>query len=413
MALRQGRGVAADELRRHNLATILDRLHLSGPMSRSELAQTTGLNRSTVADLIGELSKLGLVEEGRGAATSGPGRPSPVAHVRPEGATVLALDVAVESVAVATVGLGGHVYNQIRIARPRERFSPEETVEDIAKLAEPLLGSLPTGHVLVGVGVAVAGVVRRADGFVHLAPNLGWRNVPLGTVVSDRLGVRDSVWMANEADLGALAEYRRGAGAGVGHLLYLAGEAGIGAGIIQEGRPMLGTAGYAGEVGHTRVNPEGRRCRCGGTGCWETEAGEAALSRRAGLSDLVGQRLVEEVVLKAQVGDERTREALAATGRWLGVGIGNLINILNPDRVVVGGIYHALYPYLEKALEESIGEVAIEAPGESATIARGELGVDAALMGAAELALSAVIANPATVAGIHPTLPPDAVHRGA
>lgn len=409
----QGRGVSAEELRRHNLHTILDRLHLSGPLSRSDLAQRTGLNRSTIADLIGELSRLGLVEEGPGVASSGPGRPSPVARVRPEGASVLALELSVDSISVATVGLGGHVYNQIRVARPRERFSPEETVEDIAKLAEPLLVSLPAGHVLVGVGVAVAGVVRRTDGFVHLAPNLGWRDVPLGEVVAKRLGVTEKVWMANEADLGALAEYRRGAAVGVGHLLYLAGEAGIGAGIILEGRPMLGATGYAGEVGHTRVNPEGRPCRCGGKGCWETEAGEAALAGRAGLSGVVGQRLVEEVIIRARARDERTLDALEVTGRWLGVGIGNLINVFNPDRIVVGGVYHDLFPYLEKSLLESARAVALQAPEESAAIVRGTMGVDAALLGAAELAISGVISNPAAVAGIHPTFPPETADGGA
>ncbi|HEX2153815.1 MAG TPA: ROK family protein [Acidimicrobiia bacterium] len=412
-ALRQqGRGVAAEQLRRHNLSTILDRLHLSGPMSRSELAQQTGLNRSTVADLIGELATLALVEEGPGAANTGPGRPSPVAKVRPEGATVLALELSVDSIAVATVGLGGHIYNQIRVARPRGRFTPEETVEDISKLAEPLLGALPGAHQLVGVGVAVAGVVRRTDGFVHLAPNLGWRNVPLGTIVEKRLSLGQAVSMANEADLGSLAEYRRGAGSGVQHLLYLAGEAGIGAGIIQEGRPMLGAAGYAGEVGHTRVNPEGRQCRCGGKGCWETEAGEAALARRAGVSDLIGQRLVEELILRATTGDSRTLEALTVTGRWLGLGIGNLINIFNPDRVVVGGSYHDLYPYLEESMIRSVQEVALSAPGESAEIVPGVLGVDAPLVGAAELALSSVITNPAAATGVHPGFAVDFVDDG-
>lgn len=405
--------MAADELRRHNLTTILDRLHVSGPMSRSELAQRTGLNRSTIADLIGELRGLGLVEEGPGVTSSGPGRPSPVARVRPEGATVLALELSVDSIAVATVGLGGHVYNQLRLARPRGRFSPEETVEDIARLAQPLLASLPADHVLVGVGVAVAGVVRRSDGFVHLAPNLGWRNVPLGAVASGRLGLTDPVALANEADLRALAEYRHGVGAEAGQLIYVTGEAGIGAGIIQDGQPMLGAAGYAGEVGHTLINPEGRRCRCGARGCWETEAGEAALARRAGLTNLVGQELLDEVMARAGADDQRTLNALAETGRWLGLGIGNLVNVFNPDLIVVGGIFHELLPLLEKPMLEGVDEVALDAPRESVRVERGVFGIDAALLGAAELALSGVIANPASVAAIDPRFPPDVADGGA
>src|SRR5690606_38614570 len=224
-----------------------------------------------------------LVEESPGVATAGPGRPSPVVSPRPEGATVLALEISVDSVAAATVGIGGHVYGKVRRARPRDSRSPEATVDDVVNVARPLLDALTRGQALVGVGVAIAGVVRREDGFVHLAPNLGWRNIPLGTILPARLGLGDSVLMANEADLGALAEYRRGVGRGAGHLVFVAGEAGIGCGIIQDGQPMLGAAGYAGEAGHALINPGGRECRCGSRGCWETEAGEAALAERAGL----------------------------------------------------------------------------------------------------------------------------------
>src|SRR5690606_29324854 len=117
----------------------LDRLHLSGSISRSELTQITGLNRSTIADLIGELVGLGLVEEGPGAVTAGPGRPSPIARPRPEGSVTLALELSVDSIAAATVGLGGHVYNQVRVARPRAFFTPEETAEHLAQLAGPLI----------------------------------------------------------------------------------------------------------------------------------------------------------------------------------------------------------------------------------------------------------------------------------
>ncbi len=97
---------------------------------------------------------------------------------------MLAVDLAVDSIAVATLGLGGHLYNQVRVARPRGRFSPEETVQDVAKLAGPLLDSLPTTHALAGVGVSVVGITRRSDGFVHLAPNLGWRDVPLAAMLA-------------------------------------------------------------------------------------------------------------------------------------------------------------------------------------------------------------------------------------
>jgi predicted NBD/HSP70 family sugar kinase len=408
------RGVAAEELRRHNLAAVLERLHLSGPLSRSALTATSGLNRSTVADLIGELTALGLVEEGPAAATSGPGRPSPLARTRPEGAAALAVEVSVDSVAVATVGLGGHVYDQLRVPRPRRRFPPQETLRELATLAAPLLAALPPGHLLAGVGAAVAGVTRRSDGFVHLAPNLGWRNVPLGAMLATELGLTDPVLVANEADLGALAEHRRGAGVGVGHLIYVSGEAGIGAGIIYDGRPMLGSAGYAGEAGHTLINPNGHRCGCGALGCWEAEAGEAALARRAQLpSTVAGLGVLDTVLARAGAGDRATLAAVADVGRWLGLGIGNLVNVFNPELVVLGGFYHALFPYLEAAVAEGARMRAMDAPGAAARIVPSGLGADAVLIGAAELALSEVVADPAGNAGRRLRVRPGAeVERG-
>jgi predicted NBD/HSP70 family sugar kinase len=392
----RSRGVAADELRRHNLAVVLTRLHLGGPVSRSDLASGTGLNRSTIAALVGELLTLGLVAEGPALAASGPGRPSPVVRTRPEGAVVLAVELSVDSIAVATVGLGGHVYNRLRVERPREHLSPEQAVNDIANLARPLLTSLPTDHTFAGVGAGVVGITRRSDGFLHLAPNLGWRDVPIGELLAAGLQVAHPVSVANEADLGALAEHRRGVRPGVPNLIYISGEVGVGVGVIVNGEPLLGSAGYAGEAGHTLINPIGRRCRCGAMGCWETEAGEAALLRRAGSQmGATGLSALNTLRRRAAAGDEATLAAIAGVGRWLGLGIGNLINLFNPDVVVLGGLFHRFYPFLEASVVQGARSQALDAPWAGTTIAPSGLGADAALIGAAELALSNVIANPA------------------
>ncbi len=394
-------GLATEELRRHNLGVVLERLHLFGAVSRSELTTATGLNRSTIAGLIGQLTSLGLVDEGPGLINAGPGRPSPMVTTRPQGAVVLAVDLAVDSVAVATIGLGGHIYNRIRVARPRGRFSPQETVKDVAKLAGPLLDSLPAKHVLVGVSAAIVGVARRSDGFVHIAPNLGWRNVPLGAMLAAELDLAGHVQVANDADLGALAEQRRGVGFGVGHLIYVHGEVGIGTGVILDGDPLLGAAGYAGEAGHMLINPEGGKCRCGASGCWETEAGEAALARHARLpANVTGLAVLDTVVARAAEGDLVTIAAIVEIGRWLGLGIGNLVNIFNPELVVLGGFYQRLFPHLQAAVVESARLRALEAPGQMASIVASGLGFDAPLIGAAELALSGVMADPAGVGGL-------------
>jgi predicted NBD/HSP70 family sugar kinase len=388
------RGIAADELRRHNLAAVLGRLHIRGPLSRSQLARQTGLNRSTIRDLIGELVALGMVEEDRKTTSNGPGRPSSVARTTPAGAVVLAADLEVDSLGVATIGLGGHIFEQVRIPQAPGPRTPEVTVARLAELAKPMLASLPPSHALAGAGVAVAGVVRRSDGFVHVAPNLGWKDTGLGTMIAGELGV-GQVMLANEADVGALAEFRRGAATGSHNLIYVAGEVGVGVGIIYDGKPMLGTSGYAGEAGHMMVNPPGRECRCGAFGCWETEVGEEALARHVGIGvDTAGPALVSEVLRRAHAGDQPTFAGLDALGEWLGIGIGNLINVFNPDRVIIGGFYHSLFPFLEPAVTRGVEKVALDPAWAACDLKRSALGDDAILVGAAELVLTEVIGDP-------------------
>ncbi|HEU4321277.1 MAG TPA: ROK family protein [Acidimicrobiia bacterium] len=396
------KGIAAEELRRHNLSAVLDRLHVAGPMSRSRLAAQTGLNRSTIRDLLNELGELGLVVEDRGPSGAGPGRPSSVARVIPSGAAVLAIDLEVDSMAVAAVGIGGEIFDEIRISQLEGGpISPEDAVAAVVRLVPPILASLPPGHRLVGAGAGVAGVVRRSDGFVHLAPNLGWRDVPLGAMLAEGLQI-DRVMLANEADLGALAEFRRGAGRGSRNMIFVTGEVGVGIGIIYEGRPMLGASGYAGEAGHTIINPSGSRCRCGSIGCWETEVGEEAVIRRAGLEGRRGVEAMDEIVGRADGGDGDIIKSLEEVGGWIGLGVGSLINTFNPDLVVLGGFYERIYPWIEGPAIRAAHGVALEAPWAATEIRSGQLGPDAILTGAAELVIGEVVADPGALRSAEP-----------
>jgi predicted NBD/HSP70 family sugar kinase len=391
------RGAVIEELRRHNLSAVLERVHLAGPVSRSELATQTGLNRSTIRDLLGELIELGLVVESTGTTSRSRGRPSAVARARPEGAVVLAVELEVDFTAAATIGLGGHIFDRVRVQNPEGATAPEQIVDQLERLTEPLLSSLPGGHRLIGIGAAAAGVVRREDGFVAVSPNRGWIDIPLAEMISRSLGV-DRVRVANEADAGALGELRRGAAREARHVIYVAGEIGVGLGIINDGQPMLGTAGYAGEAGHNVINPSGRECRCGSIGGWETEVGEEALARHAGIRwGEFRQGLTDEVLRRAHAGDPQVFAAFREIGRWLGLGVANLVNTFNPDLVVFGGFYHPIYPFLEGLIEEQAARTALSAPWSSCTICRSELGPDARLIGASELVLAEVIGDPSSL----------------
>ncbi len=397
-----GRGARGTLLRRHNLATIVGHLHLDGATSRSELATLTGLNRSTIADLVDELVGLGLAEEAGAVAGPGPGRPSPIVRPRPDSATVLAIELKVESFAVATIGLGGQILDERHVDAPMGPTSPRGTVTQIARTARPLVDALPASS-LVGVGVGVAGLTRRTDGFVHLAPNLGWRDVPLADLVTEALGVRlptgTPVLVANEADLGALGEHRRGAGRGVDDLMFVSAEVGIGTGVITAGTPLLGAAGYAGEAGHMLINPNGRVCGCGARGCWETEAGEAALLRRAAAPpDAHGRGAIDQVLTRADEGDRVALDAVAETGWWLGLGVGGLVNLVNPRLLVLGGHAARLLPRFEESLRAGLTAQALAAAEQLVEIVPSALDDDAALVGAAELAFDGLLSDPAGLA---------------
>jgi predicted NBD/HSP70 family sugar kinase len=230
---------------------------------------------------------------------------------------------------------------------------------------------------------------------VSRAPNLGWRDVPLGARLSEALGLDVPVHVANEADLGALAELRRGAARGADDLLFIWGEVGVGGGIIVDGKPMTGVAGYAGEIGHIPVNPSGIACGCGSIGCWETEIGERALLRLAGRPQDGGPDEVDALLDAAAAGDERSLAALEQVGRWLGVGLAGLVNVLNPRVVVLGGLLARVYPFVDRVIEAQLDRMSLAGPRGLVRISPAELGMDALLIGGAELALEPFLADPA------------------
>jgi predicted NBD/HSP70 family sugar kinase len=204
--------------------------------------------------------------------------------------------------------------------------------------------------------------------------------------------------IANDADLGGLAEHARGAGRATSDMVYLQCEVGIGAGIIAGGRPLEGTAGCAGEVGHLVVNPGGLQCRCGAVGCWETEAGEMALLRHAGRgNDSSWRASVSELLAEAARDDPSARAAVQTVGQWLGIGIASLVNIFNPELVVLGGFFSKLYPHVEMALREQVRTRAMAPARNFVNIVPAMLGPDAALLGAAELALEPMLADPTMI----------------
>lgn len=388
-------GQRSETVRRANLSSIVRVLHVDGPQSRSDLVARTGLTRSAIRALVGELTAAGLATEDPGVANGRPGRPSPLVRLVPESAVGLAFSVLVDSLSVAVVGLGGTVLAEAREDRPRVHTAPEEVVGDLMDLLGQLPGGPPPTDRIVAVGVGVAGVVRRLDGLVEMAPNLGWTRVPLAALLRDRLGLDVPIAIGNEADMGALAEARRGAAVGIGDMIYIHGEVGVGAGILVGGRPLAGAAGYAGELGHFPIFANGAPCRCGSHGCWETEIGAEVLLARAKRSPDGGREGMDELIADADGGDPAVLRAIETTASLLGVGLAGFVNTFNPRLIVLGGLFGRLYAHARDATIAAIEARALPAPRAMVRVVPAALGDDAPLLGAGELALEGILADPA------------------
>ncbi|MER7726987.1 ROK family transcriptional regulator [Streptomyces sp. NPDC096323] len=393
-------GPSQEEIRRHNLSTLLRHVHIGGPASRTVLAERMGVNRSTVLGLVSELTGAGLVREELPRDTGRAGRPSLV--VRPESARayVLAFDIGVDRLSAARIGLGGLFLDRCEVPWPVAGPQPPgQVAKALTEAARHMLTATAAGSHCVGVGVAVRGIVRHPDGLVRFAPNLGWSEEDFGAQLADRLGLAVPIAIGNEANVAALAEHLRGAGAGCRNLVYLHGDIGIGAGVIVDGRLLRGEDGYGGEVGHMIVNPHGgRRCGCGATGCLEAEAGARALleaARRDGRTP--GHDTVRAVVAAADRGDVVAAAALRRVGDWLGIGVANLVNLFNPGTVIFGGVLRNVFLGAAAQVRSRINTTALGASRENLRLRVCELGDSAVLIGAAELAFSESLDNPLEV----------------
>jgi predicted NBD/HSP70 family sugar kinase len=393
--VRDETGQRSETVRRANLSAIVRVLHARGPVSRSELVIRTGLTRSAIRSLIGEFVDAGIVTEERAASLGTPGRPSPVVRPDPDRVAVLAMEIFVDSIAVAVVGLGGEVIELLRVDRMRNDSSVEATVDQLAALVRRVMAGRSDPAAIVGAAVSIAGVVRRTDGFVSMAPNLGWRDVPLGERLAERLELPMPIAVANDADLGALGELRRGAAVGADDVIYISGEVGVGGGIIIDGKQLTGVAGYAGEIGHMPVDPDGMACHCGSVGCWETRIGADALLVRAGRRAGGGRPEVEAVLRDAAAGVPAALGAVEEVGQWLGFGLAGLVNIFDPRLIVLGGLFDRIHPFVAPIVNAQLDRMALRAPRRLVRVVPATLGVNASLLGAAELAFEPFLADPA------------------
>ncbi len=383
-------------VRRHNLGVVLRHIADRGARSRAALAQETGLNKTTVSSLVGELIEFGLVRETEVELRGTVGRPALPVELSGTRVVGLGLEIGVDFLALRAADLGGAERHAALVAGDNRGRPVDAVLDDVAALAGEALAALADAELLTaGAVVALPGLVDSA-GRLLVAPNLGWTDVSVPALLAARLGEPSFPLRAeNEANLGALAELWQGAGRELGDFVYVSGELGVGAGIVVGGELFRGARGFGGELGHVTVDAEGELCACGSRGCVETRVALGALLRAAGLDPGAG---VEELAGRAEAGDAPALEALAVAGRWLGVGVASAANLLDPAGIVVGGYFATLAPWLSPGIEQELAARVLSAEWGDTKVVASQLGGSAAVRGAAALALRPVYADPGLVA---------------
>ena len=344
-------GAGQQTVRRHNLALVLREVAEGEPVSRAGVAARTGLTRGTVSSLVEQLLEDGLLTE-LAATRGGTGRPANPLQLNRSGPAGLGLEIGVDELGACVVDLTGSVRASRRVTSAHRDRPPDVGLSAAARLAEAVITE--AGLPISGAGVAVPGVLG-PDGRLQHAPNLpGWTDVDVAGQLSPRLdGV--PVRTGNEADLAALAElwFGRGDPPPEQDFLYVSGGIGVGAGIVLGGELFRGAAGRAGELGHVVVEPDGRRCRCGGRGCLEQSAGQEALLAAAGAST------VQQLLARPDRAIEQARRAL-------GVALTGAVHLLDVRTVVLGGLYAQLGEPLRAGvaaeLAARVGPVRVRAP---------------------------------------------------
>lgn len=396
-------------VRQINLSLVMNILRTQAPISRAALAQATGLNKATVSDLVFDLMERGFIRE-VGMKSSGTGRPATLLTLHPAAGFIVSCEIAVDFIEVLVTDFAPEVFWQVK-----ERTSPEMGQQAIlertlALLFQAVEKGRATEAPLFGVAIGVPGMVDSTSGTLLFAPNLGWNNVEL-LAFFEKANFGAPVFVDNEANLAALGEHYFGAARGYDNVLYLSGNIGLGGGVVRDGHLCRGVSGVASEFGHMTMNPDGELCNCGNRGCWETQVSQKALYRyldefinagkKSTLEHLSGNYSVESIVDAARMGDEAAILALEKTGRHLGIGIASLLNALNPELVVLGGMLSLAADFLLPVVENEIQNRALRWNRESAQVVRAAHGSDACVKGGIAVVYQSVLlqANPLAILG--------------
>jgi glucokinase-like ROK family protein len=395
-------------VRERNLSIVLRYIWEAGePIARARLTEISGLNKSTMGNLLTQLQAWGFVRE-TGTVNVGPGRPGVMIDIDPDGGRLIGAEIGVDFISVVLTDLKANVVwrrNLETNGSVRQQARLIELTEGLVQ--EAIDQARESGQRLLGIGLGLPGLIDHATGTLLFAPNLGWSNVPFRDMWR-RFGV--PVIVENEANAAALGEYMLGVAQHVENFIYLSAGVGLGGGLMIGGQLYGGIDGYAGEVGHMTLAPDGPPCACGNRGCWETFVGPNAILdriRQAALDGHTPQLLalpevagdigairMRHVFEAADRGEARVLQVLDDVGRYLGIGMASLLNALNPSLVVLGGVLSLAGPYILPRAQREVATRALLATRTNVELQLSAFKFDACVMGGVSLIMREVLNNP-------------------
>jgi len=397
-------------LRESNLSLVLQLIHDEAPVSRARLASETGLNKSTVSSLVEELLRLNLVHE-TGINSTGAGRPATLLEINPEAGGIIGVELGVDFVSVVLTNFIGKVFWRER-AEADPTASIEKTLDQALELIKKAVAVSRTARFLImGLSFSIPGTVDIEEGLVIFAPNLNWHNVALCDIFSAATGLK--VFIENDANAAALAEHLFGAAQKLKDFIFVFAGVGLGGGLFLNGELYRGKGGYAGEIGHTPImaEPFQNPCHCGNLGCWETYANQDSIVSRVqsrinakqdekilSLMNQEGKPLSISIIKQAaDMGDEAVIDSLTEAGTAMGNGLAGLVNIFNPEKIIIGGpvsvVGDYLLPFIRKSVDKhSMPEIAVQTE-----VGLSAFGPDASLIGAVAVVVNDILSNPSHV----------------
>ena len=373
----QSRKMNIELMRKFNTSTVLKIIHDAGPISRADIADTMNLSRPSVSEIVAQLVQDGSIRETTGAP-SGRGRPSIPLEIHPNLRYAVGVAIEAHQVIVILTNLKAEIVAQESFKIDRT-IPPENVLEQACVVTEQLVSELNLSrNQLIGIGVAMHGIVDYKEGLSIFAPNLGWRDVPIRSYFEKRTGL--STIVESDCDSSALAELWFGKAKGESHFITVLDDYGIGAGVVIDGRIYRGSTYIEGQIGHTMVDETGPQCACGNYGCLEVMSSESALVRQAVKRLRLGEQSilrrwvsdtdeleVDHIYKAAKVGDAFALEIVTHAARYLGIGFAMLITLFGPKFVILGGgivrVADIILPVIREMVEQrAFGEIAKRTP---------------------------------------------------